>query len=142
MISQVRKFYKKRAKELKVKKSNSSSTRPKKFSSDPIWGLDPKLNDHCLNEVKIDAHTQTKIKTTLLKELKLLNDLYVTLHDYLFLTNSNKHFSLHSVCCIFLPCSFHCNNGRDPQFDDHCLKKVQIDANIQLKDEFREELEF
>ena len=54
--------------------------------------------------------------------------LYVTLHDYLFLTNVIKIF-------------FH-NNGLDPPFDDHCLKKVQIDANIQLKDEFREELEF
>ena len=70
-----------------VKKSNSSSRRPEKFLSVPIWGLDSKFDDRCLNEVEIDAHTQIKIKTVLLKELKFLNDLYVTLHDYLFLTN-------------------------------------------------------
>ena len=33
-----------------------------------------------------------KIKTALLKELKFLNDLYVTLHDYLFLTNVTNIF--------------------------------------------------
>ena len=85
---------------------------------------------------------QLKIITALLKELKFLNDLYVTLHDYLFLTNVINIFHCIPFAAIFLPCSFGCNNGLDPQFDDHCLKKVQIDANIQLKAEFREELEF
>ena len=80
-----------------------------------------------------------KIKTALLKELKFLNDLYVTLHDYLFLTNVIKIFHYIPLAAFLLPCSFGCKNGLDPQFDDHCLKKVQIDANIQLKDEFREE---
>ena len=83
-----------------------------------------------------------KIKTALLKELKFLNDLYVTLHDYLFLTNVINIFYTFRLLHFFLPCTFGCNNGLDPPFDDHCLKKVQIDANIQLKDKFREELKF